>query len=35
VLMSDGSVRFLTASTSPRTVCFLVTRAKGEVVTID
>ncbi|MBY0458148.1 MAG: DUF1559 domain-containing protein, partial [Gemmataceae bacterium] len=35
VLLCDGSVRFLTASTSARTVVFLVTRAKGEVIPSD
>ncbi len=35
VLLADGSVRFLQASASPKTVVFLVTRAKGEVVASD
>jgi prepilin-type N-terminal cleavage/methylation domain-containing protein/prepilin-type processing-associated H-X9-DG protein len=32
LLLCDGSVRFVSNSTSASTVCFLVTRAKGEVV---
>jgi prepilin-type N-terminal cleavage/methylation domain-containing protein/prepilin-type processing-associated H-X9-DG protein len=33
LLLCDGSVRFVSNSTSPSTICFLVTRAKGEVIT--
>src|SRR5262249_8459696 len=32
VLLADGSVRFVAASTDIRTLCALVTRAGGEVV---
>jgi len=32
VLLADGSVRFVTANTTPSTIVFLITRAKGEVI---
>jgi prepilin-type N-terminal cleavage/methylation domain-containing protein/prepilin-type processing-associated H-X9-DG protein len=32
VLLADGSCRFLAASASPRTVCVMVTKSKGEVI---
>ena len=35
ILLADGSVRFLTASTSPKSICYMVTRAKGEVIPND
>jgi prepilin-type processing-associated H-X9-DG protein len=35
VLLGDGSVRFMTASTSAKTICYLVTRAGGEVLPGD
>jgi prepilin-type N-terminal cleavage/methylation domain-containing protein/prepilin-type processing-associated H-X9-DG protein len=35
VLLADGSCRFLAASASPRTVIFMVTRAKGEILPND
>ncbi|MBP3954440.1 DUF1559 domain-containing protein [Gemmata sp. G18] len=35
ILNCDGSVRYLTSGASPKTVVFLVTRAKGEIVPND
>jgi prepilin-type N-terminal cleavage/methylation domain-containing protein/prepilin-type processing-associated H-X9-DG protein len=32
ILFADGSIRFLSSSVSPQTVCILVTKAGGEVV---
>jgi prepilin-type processing-associated H-X9-DG protein len=32
ILFGDGSIRFLSSSVSPQTVCILVTKAGGEVV---
>src|SRR5262249_280542 len=32
VLLCDGSARFVSTSTSPATICALVTRGKGEIV---
>ncbi len=34
-LLCDGSVRYLTGSTSAKTIVFMVTRAKGEIVPND
>ena len=35
VLLGDGSCRFMAANASPRTVIFMVTRAKGEIIPND
>jgi prepilin-type N-terminal cleavage/methylation domain-containing protein/prepilin-type processing-associated H-X9-DG protein len=35
VLLSDGSVRFLSATVNPATVCYLITKANGEVISGD